>query len=193
MKLSIVITALLYAFSASSVAATVPDLSQQDIDIGFEDFETMLLSTNTNPETCTSNCRCPLSNPRCTLAACTSNCKCQNCGCTMPKCTHNCKCQGGKCDMPSCGSNCKCQSGGCPMPVCTQNCKCQSGGCPMPQCVTACKCTLRGCSSSVGQEEFLEEIESTESESKPVGNTSGDEEFPPCVTPAFNGEDQVSI
>jgi hypothetical protein len=135
------------------------------------------LSTNTNPETCTSNCRCPLSNPSCTLAACTSNCKCQTGGCAMPKCTHNCKCQGGKCDMPSCGSNCKCQS----------------GGCPMPKCTTACKCTGGGCSSSVEQEEFLEEIESTESESEPVGNTSGEEEFPACVTPAYNGEDQVSI
>jgi hypothetical protein len=63
----------------------------------------------------------------------------------------------------------------------------------MPKCTTACKCTGGGCSSSVEQEEFLEEIESTESESEPVGNTSGEEEFPACVTPAYNGEDQVSI
>ena len=60
----------------------------------------------------------------------------------------------------------------------------------MPQCVTACKCALGGCSSSAEQEEFLE---STVSKSTTTtGNTSGDEEFPPCVTPAFNGEDQVS-
>ena len=72
------------------------------------------------------------------------------------------------------------------MSVCTQNCKCQSGGCPMPQCVTACKCALGGCSSSASLESTVSKSTTT------TGNTSGDEEFPPCVTPAFNGEDQVS-
>ena len=65
----------------------------------------------------------------------------------------------------------------------------------MPQCVTACKCALGGCSSSAEQEEFLDALESTVSKSATTTgntNTSGDEEFPPCVTPAFNGEDQVS-
>ena len=67
----------------------------------------------------------------------------------------------------------------------------------MPQCVTACKCALGGCSSSAEQEEFLDAMDAMEStvskSTTTTGNTSsGDEEFPPCVTPAFNGEDQVS-
>ena len=158
MKLSVIITALIYASSNAAYAAAddehngiaivgriIPRHESDDHDHGhghdhsnIEDFETMLLSTNTHPATCTHNCRCPLSNPSCTLSACTSNCKCQSGGCSMPKCT----------------TNCKCQSGGCDMPKCTKNCKCQAGSCPMPVCKRQCKCTLGGCFSSE-QEEFL--------------------------------------
>ena len=154
MKLSVIITALIYASSNAAYAAVdderngiaivdriIPRHESESDDhdhLNIEDFETMLLSTNTHPATCTHNCRCPLSNPSCTLSACTSNCKCQSGGCSMPKCT----------------TNCKCQSGGCSMPKCTKNCKCQAGSCPMPVCKRQCKCTLGGCFSSE-QEEFL--------------------------------------
>eukprot|EP00985_Skeletonema_marinoi_P015086 scaffold7700_cov115-Skeletonema_marinoi.AAC.2 len=119
MKLSVIITALIYASSNAAYAAAndehngnaivgriIPRHESDDHGHGhghlnIEDFETMLLSTNTHPATCTHNCRCPLSNPSCTLPACTSNCKCQSGGCSMPKCTTNCKCQSGGCDMPN--------------------------------------------------------------------------------------------
>ena len=103
------------------------------VSLDFEAFETMLLSTNRNPATCTSNCGCPPSDPGCTLAACTRNCKCQGGSCSMPKCTNNCKCQGGGCSMPKCTDNCKCNGGGqCDMSACTGRCKCARGGCDLP-------------------------------------------------------------
>ena len=110
-----------------------------NIDIEIEDFETMLLSKNTNPDTCTHSCRCPLSNPSRTL----------------PECT-NCKCQSGSCSMPKCNTNCKCQAGGCDMPKCTTSCKYQAGSCPIPVCERKCKCTFGGCFSSEQEELLLE-------------------------------------
>eukprot|EP00984_Skeletonema_dohrnii_P030680 scaffold22376_cov72-Skeletonema_dohrnii-CCMP3373.AAC.3 len=166
MKLSVIITALIYASSNAAYAAADEELQRiiprresesDDHDhLNIEDFETMLLSTNTNPATCTHNCRCPLSNPSCTLSACTSNCKCQSGGCSMPKCT----------------TNCKCQSGGCSMPKCTKNCKCQAGSCPMPVCKRQCKCTLGGCFSSE-QEEFLLAMEQHDVAPSHIAHNSG--------------------
>ena len=145
MKLITIITTLFCAFTATAthVAATYDSDSRDGIanderidetnpsisNFNVEDFETMLLSTNRNPLTCTFNCGCPLSNPSCTLSACTSNCSYQNGTCSMPTCTSNCKCQGGSCDMPMCTTNCKCQNGSCSMPKCTSQCKCSRGGC----------------------------------------------------------------
>ncbi len=135
MKLAVIITTLIYASSNATYVTVSHDgnaivdrniprhESDRDDHLNFnivieiEDFETMLLSTNTNPDTCTHNCGCPLSNPSRTLPEC-SNCKCQSGSCSMPKCTTNCKCQAGgcDCDMPKskCTTNCKCQAGSCP-------------------------------------------------------------------------------
>ena len=64
----------------------------------------------------------------------------------------------------------------------------------MPKCTTACKCTGGGCFSSVEQDEFYDAmaVDETETQAAAVLVDEDEDEFPPCVTPAFNGEDQVS-
>eukprot|EP00984_Skeletonema_dohrnii_P019238 scaffold9156_cov92-Skeletonema_dohrnii-CCMP3373.AAC.5 len=173
MKFSDIIITLLYASTATNVAATrdsdshdgganserfnesesgdriTPSISDFNIE---EDFETVLLSANSNPATCTSNCRCR-SNPSCTLFACKRNCSCQTGSCMMPQCTSNCKCNGASCNMPMCRNNCKCQGASCNVPMCRRNCNCQSESCSMPKCRNNCRCR-GGCFSSE-LEEFL--------------------------------------
>lgn len=80
------------------------------------------------------------------------------------------------------------------MPLCGSNCKCQSGRCPMPKCTNRCKCALGGCTVSGEQDEFSDAmtIGETGTHAAAAAAVLVDEEFPPCVTPAFNGEDQVS-
>lgn len=63
----------------------------------------------------------------------------------------------------------------------------------MPVCTSACKCSMGGCTSNVEQDEFSDAMAIGETEAHAVAVLVDEEEFPACVTPAFNGEDQVSI
>jgi hypothetical protein len=50
---------------------------------------------------------------------------------------------------------------------------------------------MGGCTSNVEQDEFSDAMAVDETETQ-AAVLVDEEEFPPCVTPAFNGEDQVS-
>ena len=62
----------------------------------------------------------------------------------------------------------------------------------MPVCTSACKCSGGGCTLPGEQDEFSNAMAIGETEAHTVAVLVDEEEFPACVTPAFNGEDQVS-
>ena len=62
----------------------------------------------------------------------------------------------------------------------------------MPKCTNRCKCTAGGCTLPGEQDAFSDAMTIGEAETQAAAVLVDEEEFPPCVTPAFNGEDQVS-